>query len=228
MKKRLTLALVLVSIQAIAQQTNKLQVSFQLQPELTFHQNRYNSSVLPQWGKATFNLGFASTVQYRFSKRFFGDIGLGYHSRRMNTIAILDQATLPPPHYSATKELNNTSYLSYKTLQIPVNLGLVLTSGKKMTTFVQAGITANYLLAARYKVGNPQYDATYYKGYFQGIAITTGLGADLRLTEKFSLTNSITYALTNAVKQDAFLRRQASIAIPHNYVTLNIGVKMDL
>jgi lipopolysaccharide assembly outer membrane protein LptD (OstA) len=229
MKNSLTLALVLASIQVLAQQTSKLLVSFQLQPELTFHQNQYNSSVLlQQGGKATFNLGFASTVQYRFSKRFFGDIGLGYHSRRINTFAPFDQSALPPPQFNASKEGNHTRYVSYKTLQVPVNLGCVLTSGKKLTTFVQAGITANYLVAAKYNVGTERYDGTYAKGYWQGIGITTGLGADLRLTKKWALTNSITYALANPVKTDAFLGWNKPVTIPHNYVTLNIGVKMAL
>ena len=171
----MTLTLLTFALQAIGQKKSKLQLSFQLQPELTFHQNQYSSISTPKHAKSTFNLGFASTVQYNLTDKMFFDMGFGYISRRLNTSAILDQATLPPPHYSATKELNHTDYLSYTTLQIPVNFGYVIVDNKKLKSFLLLGMSANYLLKAKYKVGNPQYDDTYNKGYLQGLSFNGGI-----------------------------------------------------
>ncbi len=231
MKKILTLTLLTFALQAIGQKKSKLQLSFQLQPELTFHQNQYSSISTPKHSKSTFNLGFASTVQYTLTDKMFLDMGFGYISRRLNTSAILDQATLPPPHYSATKELNHTDYLSYTTLQIPVNFGYVIVDNKKFKSFVLLGMSANYLLKAKYKVGNPQYDDTYNKGYWQGLSFNGGIGSDLRLSKNTSLTNSITYSFINSVQKDKFLilkSDEGAIALPHNYLRLSIGIKTAL
>lgn len=231
MKKILTLTLLTFALQAIGQNKSKLQLSFQLQPELTFHQNQYSSISTPNITKATFNVGFASTVQYNLTKKMFFELGLGYISRRLNTSAILDQATLPPPHYSASKELNHTDYLSYTTLQIPVNFGYVIVDNNKFKSFLLLGMSANYLLTAKYKVGNPQYDDTYKKGYWQGLSFNGGIGSDLRLSKNITLTNSITYSFLNSVQKDEFLvrkRDEGSIALPHNYLRLSIGIKTAL
>ena len=231
MKKILTLTLLTFALQAIGQKKSKLQLSFQLQPELTFHQNQYSSIVTPRHTKSTFNLGFASTVQYNLTDKMFFDMGFGYISRRLNTSAILDQATLPPPHYSATKELNHTDYLSYTTLQIPVNFGYVIADNKKFKSFLLLGMSANYLLKAKYKVGNPQYDDTYKKGYWQGLSFNGGIGSDLRLSKNTTLTNSITYSFINSVQKDKFLvlkSDEGAIALPHNYLRLSLGIKTAL
>lgn len=231
MKKILTLTLLTFALQAIGQKKSKLQLSFQLQPELTFHQNRYSSISTPKHTKSTFNLGFASTVQYNLTDNMFFDMGFGYISRRLNTSAILDQATLPPPHYSATKELNHTDYLSYTTLQIPVNFGYVIVDNKKFKSFLLVGMSANYLLKAKYKVGNPQYDDTYKKGYWQGLSFNGGIGIDFPLTKNMTLTNSITYSFINSVQKDKFLvrkRDEGPIALSHNYLRLSIGIKTSL
>lgn len=231
MKNILTLTLLTFALQAIGQKKSKLQLSFQLQPELTFHQNQYSSISTATHTKSTFNLGVSSIVQYNLTNRIFFDIGFGYISRRLNTSAILDQATLPPPHYSATKELNHTDYLSYKTLQIPVNFGYVLIDYKKFKSFLLLGMSANYLLKAKYEVGNPQYDDTYKKGYWQGFSFNGGIGTDLRLTKKTTLTNSITYSFINSVQKDKFLvrkRDEGAIALSHNYLRLSIGIKTSL
>ena len=235
MKKILTLTLLTFALQAIGQKTvaqkSKLQLSFQLQPELTFHQNQYSSISTPTHTKSTFNIGVSSAVQYNLTNRIFVDIGFGYISRRLNTSAILDQATLPPPHYSATKELNHTDYLSYKTLQIPVNFGYVLMDNKKFKSFLLLGMSANYLLKTKYQVGNPQYDDTYKKGYWQGLSLNSGIGTDLRLTKNTTLTNSITYSFINSVQRDKFLvrkRDEGPIALSHNYLRASIGIKTSL
>jgi hypothetical protein len=231
MKKILTITLLTFALQAIGQKKSKLQLSFQLQPELTFHQNQYSSISTAKHTKSTFNFGVSSAVQYNLTNRIFFDIGIGYIERRLNTSAILDQATLPQPHYSASKELNYTDYLSYKTLQIPVNFGYVLIEKNRFKSFILLGISSNYLLKAKYKVGNPQYDDSYKKGYWQGLSFNGGIGTDLRLTKNTTLTNSITYSFINSVQKDKFLvlkRDEGGIALSHNYLRLSIGIKTAL
>lgn len=231
MKKILTLTLLTFALQAIGQKKSNLQLSFQLQPELTFHQNQYSSISTPTHTKSTFNIGISSTVQYNLTNRIFFDIGFGYISRKLNTSVILDQATLPQPHYSASKELNYTNYLSYKTVQIPVNFGYVFIENKKIKSFLLLGMSANYLLKAKYKVGNPQYDDTYKKGYWQGLSLNGGIGTDLHLTKNTTLTNSITYSFINSVQKDKFLvrkRDEGEMALPHKYLSLSIGIKTSL
>ena len=92
-------------------------------------------------------------------------------------------------------------------------------------------MSANYLLKAKYKVGNPQYDDTYNKGYWQGLSFNGGIGSDLRLSKNTFLTNSITYSFINSVQKDKFLvlkSDEGAIALPHNYLRLSIGIKTAL
>ena len=228
MRQLLTLALLTLVVQATGQKQNKWAITVQLQPELTIHQNQYSSIVNEKHRMATFNMGISSAVQYNLTNRLFFNFGVGYIARKLNTSAILVQSTLPAPHFSATKELNHTYFLSYKTLQIPVNIGYKVINNKKFKSFLLAGMSANYLLAAKYKVGNAQYDATYAKGYWQGISLNAGIGTDLRLTENISLTNSLTWSFVNSVRKDHFLKLKADeggIALPHEYLRLSIGIK---
>ena len=217
-------------VSVFEQEKQKFQISVQLQPELTFHQNQYSYRWREKYTKATFNFGIASEVQYNLTKCFFVGVGLDYISRRLNTTVFLDQATLPAPHYSATKELNNTKFLFYRTLQIPANIGFNFVDNKKLKSFLLAGISANYLLNAYYKVGNPQYDATYKKGYWQGVSFNSGIGADFHLAKKLFLTNSISYSFTNTIHSDKFLFSQddKGIALPYKYLKVSTGIKIPL
>jgi hypothetical protein len=229
--KSILITLLLISfIPSLGQEKHKFQVSFQLQPELTLHQNQYSYRWRDKYTKATFNVGIASEVQYNLTSRFFISVGLGYISRRLNTTVFLDQATLPLPHYSGTKELNNTKYLSYRTLQVPANIGFNFIDNKKLKSFLLAGVSANYLLNAYYQVGNPQYDATYKKGYWQGVSFNGGIGADIHLAKNLFLTSSLSYSFTNPVHSDKFLFSQddKGIALPHKYLRVSLGIKMPL
>ena len=230
MRNILMMLLIVSCIPSFGQEKEKFQLSFQFQPELTFHQNQYSYRWREKYTKTTFNVGISSEVQYNVTNRLFVNIGLGYISRRLNTTVFLDQATLPPPHYSATKELNNTKYLSYRTLQIPINIGYNFIENQKFKSFLLIGISANYLLNANYKVGNPQYDDTYKKGYWQGVSFNGGIGTDIHLTKNLFLTNSISYSFTNPVHSDKFLFSQddKAIALPHKYLKVSTGIKMSL
>jgi hypothetical protein len=230
MRSILIIVLLISFIPTFGQEKQKFQISFQLQPELTFHQNQYSYRWRDRYTKATFNVGVASELQYKLTNIFFLSVGLGYISRRLNATVFLDQATLPPPHYSSTKELNSTEHLSYRTLQIPANIGFNFIDNKKVKSFVLAGISANYLLNAYYKVGNPRYDGTYKKGYWQGIGVIGGFGADIQLTKKLMLTNTLSYSFVNSVRPDKFLFSQdeKEIPLPHKYLQLSTGIKFPL
>jgi opacity protein-like surface antigen len=230
MRNILLTLLVISFIPSFAQQKQNFQLSIQLQPELTLHQNQYSYRSLDKYTKHTFNVGIASELQYNFTDRLFLNFGLGYISRRLNTTVFLDQEKLPPPHYSETQELNNTKYILYRTLQVPVNLGYSFIVNNKFKAFVVGGISANYLLNAYYKVGNTQYDDTYKKGYWQGVGVNAGLGADFHLTKNLLFTNIISYSFVNPVHSDKFLfsQNENEISLPHKYLRISAGVKLPL
>jgi hypothetical protein len=215
---------------SFGQEKHGFQLSFQIQPELTLHKNQYAYRWDDKYTKTTFNAGFASELHYNVTDRLFFNTGLGFISRRLNTTVFLDQAKLPPPHYSDTKELNTTKYFSYRTLQIPLNIGYSFIATDKMKAFIVSGISGNYLLNAYYTVGSAQYDATYKKGYLQGIGISAGFGADIHLTKKMMLTNILSYSLSNPVRSDKFLFSQddKEIPIPHKYFRISTGIKLPL
>ena len=217
-------------IPSYGQEKQTFQLSFQLQPELTLHQNQYSYRWRDKYTKTTFNVGFASELQYNVTNRLFLNFGLGFISRTLNTTVFFDQGKLPAPHYSETKELNTTKYVSYRTLQVPINVGYSLIENNKFRAFFIGGISANYLLNAYYTVGSDQYDATYKKGYWQGIAVNGGIGADIQLTKKLLLTNVFSYSFINPVHSDKFLFSQddKEIPLPHKYLRLSIGIKFPL
>jgi Outer membrane protein beta-barrel domain len=231
MRHLLTFALLTLVVHATGQKQSKWQISVQLQPELTVHQNQYWSIVYEKHRITTFNMGIASALQYNLTNRLFVDIGLGYIARKLNTSAILLQSTLPEPHFSATKELNVTRFLSYNTIQIPVNIGYKFIDNKNFCSFIVTGMSFNYLLSAKYKVGNPQYDATYAKRYWQGLSLNAGIGTDIRLSKKISLSNSFTWSFIHSVRKDHFLKHSAvegGKGLPHDYLRWSVGIKKEL
>jgi hypothetical protein len=121
MRQLLVIVLLTISVLAFGQ-APRLQVSFQLQPEITFHKDSY-----PWWkqnsNKSTFNVGAASTVQYNLNKRFFLSLGIGFISRTLRTVNFLNQAALPPPKQSFSQELVTTKYVSYRLISFPANIG---------------------------------------------------------------------------------------------------------
>lgn len=217
-------------LSSFAQENQKFQLSIQLQPELTLHQNQYSYRWREMYTKATFNVGLTSAIQFNVTTRLFFNAGLAFISRRLNTAVFLDQSKLPPPHYSETKELNTTKYLSYRTLQIPINVGYNIFKNNKFKSFLIWGISANYLLNAYYKVGRVQYDASYKKSYWQGIGVNGGLGVDIQVTKKLLLTNALSYSIVNPVQPDNFLFSQDAkeISLPHKYLQISTGLKFPL
>ena len=210
-------------------QSQKWQLSFQLQPEITFHKDSY-----PWWkensNKTTFNIGVASTVQYNINNNFFANAGVGFISRTLQTANFLNQAALPPPKQSFTQELVTTKSVSYRVLSFPINLGYYFLHKNKLHSFVTTGISANYLLNTNYKSNFSKYDGSYKKNYWQGYSLNLGLGTDYKLTKTMLATASISYSLVNKVKEDEYILNQnaSGLTLTHTFLNLNVGIKFPL
>src|SRR5437868_9424235 len=97
--KQLLLTIALAScLFGYAQKTQKLQLNLQLQPEITFNQNNVSDRWAPKYTNMGLSLGAAASLQYHVTKRFFVEAGLGFISRRIYTVAFINQSKLPPPY----------------------------------------------------------------------------------------------------------------------------------
>lgn len=227
---RQLLILLLLSFPVIIYgQKNKLQFSFQIQPEMTFHKASYawwkeNSS------KITTNLGIVTAVQYNSNQKFFVNVGLGFISRKLQTANILNQAALPPPKQSFTLELVTTKSVSYRTLLLPVSFGYNFIRQNKINTFVTVGFTGNYLLNTYYNSNHSKYDGAYKKNYWQGISLNLGVGIDYKIANKIFATTSFSYAPINTVRRDDYIQNHNGngLALTHNYLNLNMGLKIPM
>jgi len=227
-KQLLSIFLLSVSILTFGQDP-KWQLSFQLEPELTFHKDSY-----PWWkensDKTTFNVGAVSTAQYNINKRFFISSGVGFISRTLRTANFLNQAALPPPKQSFTMELVTTKSVSYRVISFPINFGYNFLATDKFKSFVTTGFSGNYLLNTHYRSSFSRYDGAYKKNHWQGYSMVFGLGTDYKLTKKLQATASLSYPLIHQVKQDEYIRNQNGngLTLEHNYLNLNIGIKLPL
>ena len=228
MKQVILLTLLSLSVASYGQ-SQKWQLSFQLQPEMTFHKASYvpnaDSAI-----KSTFNIGAGTLVQYNINNGFFINGGIGFISRTLQTAAVLDQAALPPPNQSITLELVTTKSVSYRVLSVPVNLGYYFVREDNFKSFVTTGISGNYLLNAQYTNATfPKYDGTYKKNHWQGHSVNVGLGAEFKISRSIDATSSISYSIVNKVNEDEYLRgKNGNATLTHNFLTLNVGIKIPL
>jgi len=228
LKQTILFALLTTSTGSYGQKSKWL-LSFQVQPETTFHQDSY-----PWWkegnNKTTFNVGVVSAIQYNINGRFFVNGGVGYISRSLETANFLNQAALPPPRQSFTQELVTTHLVSYRVLSFPVNIGYHFLKREKFNCFVTTGLAPNYLLNTEYKSNFSRYDGTYKKNYWQGYSINIGMGTDYKLGKKLSATAALSYAIVNQVKEDEYLlnRNGSGLTLGHKFLSLNLGVKIAL
>jgi opacity protein-like surface antigen len=210
-------------------QSQKWQLSFELQPEMTFHKDSY-----PWWeensDQSTFNIGIASTAQYAVSKRVFLSSGVGFISRTLRTANFLNQAALPPPKQSFTMELVTTRSVSFRVLYFPVTIGYYVLLTDKFKSFVTTGLSGHYLLNTHYQSNFSKYDGAYKKNYWKGYSMIVGAGTDLKLTKNVQVTTSIYYALKHQVKEDEYIRNKNGngLTLAHQYLALNIGVRLPL
>jgi|SRR5688572_14367224 len=231
MRHFLTAILLLSTALSIGQKNNKSSIAFQIQPELTYHKNNYAYRWKDTYTKSTFNIGIEATIQYYLTKRLFAETGLGYISRKLNTTVFLNQHALPPPRQSMTQELVNTKSVSFRTLQFPLNFGYNFIAKQNINLFLNAGLTGNFLVNTYYGLGGfQQYEGSYKKNYWQGYSVNLGLGTDYKISEKLKATSRIFYSIINTMKDDKYLFSQDDyvIPLPHKYLRLSVGLRMEL
>jgi hypothetical protein len=158
------------------QKTGKPSFSLQLQPEFTYHKNNYAYRWRETYTKSTFNIGIEATVRFYPTHKLFIESGAGYISRKLNTTVFLNQTALPPPRQSFTMELVNASSVSFRTLQLPINIGYSIFAKRKININLDAGFTGNFLLNTYYGLNTfKQYEGTYKKNHWQDILSTQDL-----------------------------------------------------
>lgn len=223
----LILGLLTSSMFVSGQKSEKWQLSFQLQPELTFHKNDYAFRWTEKFTKATFNHGISSSLYYNLTDKLFVEGGLGFISRRLKTKVFIAQSLLPPPYYDSVLILYKIKSVSFRTLQIPLSIGVNLARKKNVDVFVKGTYIYNFLFNTKYEANN--YPA-FRKEYWQGYSINVGLGTDYQLNKKVTLTNSISYSLVNTVKRDFYLYSQDErfIALTHTFLQLSAGIKIRI
>jgi Outer membrane protein beta-barrel domain len=228
LKQPILLALLTFSIGSYGQ-NSKWQISLQVQPEITFHQDSY-----PWWkegnNKTTLNVGIASAIQYNINSRFFVNAGVGFISRTLETANFLNQAALPPPKQGFTQELVTTYSVSYRVLSFPVNIGYNFLKKEKFNSFVTTGFAPNYLLNTEYKSNFSRYDGAYKKNYWQGYSIYLGIGIDYTLGKTLSATAALSYSIIHQVREDEYLLNQngRGLTLGHNFLSLSLGAKIAL
>ncbi len=144
-KHILILVFLTSSILAYGQKNNKWQLSFQLQPELTFHKNDYAFRWKEKYTKSTFNLGLSSSLHYNLTNKLFVEGGLGFISRKLKTKVFVDQFLLPPPYYDSVGVAYITKSVSFRTLQIPLSIGVDFFRKKNVHLFAKGTYIYNFL-----------------------------------------------------------------------------------
>ncbi|MBN9349835.1 MAG: outer membrane beta-barrel protein [Chitinophagaceae bacterium] len=223
------LVFIFFSLPAAGQNKKNYSVYLYFQPELTFYKNNYAFRWRDTYTKDSWNFGVQTNLKVDLTKRFFSEIGLGFVSRKLTTIAFLNQTVLPPPHQSWTMELVGTKSVSLRTFEIPVNFGYNFITRSKTNIFFTSGISVNYLLNTFYEVGFQKYQDTYPKKYWQGISLNFGVGSDYRISKNIRLTGRVSYSAVNTVKEDNYLFSQDvyGISLPHKFLKMSFGVGHD-
>jgi hypothetical protein len=211
---------------ASAQKIDKWQISFLLQPELTFHKNQYSFRWEDTYTKNSFNIGFASLLQYNLSNRIFFEGGLGYISRKLDCKVFVDHRLYPPPYTTSNLFLFVTNTVSQRIIQLPVGIGFYFLRGSKCNVFVKGNMISNFLLNVKYEDRYPAFK----KNYWLGFSINPAFGIDYKLGKKMTLIGSISYSVINTVAKDPYLFSQDEnpISLPHTYLQFSTGIKMNL
>lgn len=226
-KHILILVLSTTSILACGQKTNKWQLSFQLQPEFTFHKNDYAFRWKEKYTKSTFNLGLSSSLQYNLTDKLFAECGLGFISRKLKTTVFVDQSLLPPPYYDSISLAYLTRSVSFRTLQIPLSIGINFFRKKNVDLFVKGTYITNFLFNTKYEVNNYP---SFKKNYWQGYSINAEIGLDYHLNKKIILTNTLLYSIKNTIRKDDYLYSQDEhkIALTHTFLQLSTGIIINI
>jgi hypothetical protein len=208
------------------QKIDKWQMSFLLQPELTFHKNQYSFRWEDTYMKNSFNIGFTSLLQYNLSNRIFFDGGLGYISRKLDCKVFVDHRLYPPPYTSPNLFGFVTNTVSQRIIQLPIGIGFYFLRGNKCNVFVKGNMISNFLLNVKYEDRYPSFK----KNYWLGVSINPAGGIDYKLGKKMTFIGSISYSVINTVAKDPYLFSQDEnpISVPHTYLQFSTGIKMNL
>ena len=227
LRRYLCLLFCISSIFVFAQKNEQWQLSVQLEPELTYHDNQYSFRWNERFTKKTFNLGATASLQYNIGRRIFVEAGLGFVSRKLNAKAFVDQSLLPPPYYDSIMILYIANSIALRTLQVPLSLGVNVIRTTRINIFLKGSYIPNFLLNAKYDVND---FPAFKKNYWQGYSLNGGLGMDYRLNEKIMVTGRLGYSFKNTVSNDAYLFSQDEqpIDLPHRYLQFATGVKIDI
>jgi len=214
------------SLIASAQKIDKWQISFQLQPELTFHKNQYSLRWEETYTKNSFNIGLISLIQYNLSNNIFFEGGLGYISRKLDCNVFVNHDLYPSPYTSSNSFLYTTDKTSQRIIQAPIGLGLYFLKLNKLNAFIKTDFISNFLLNVEYEDRYPAFKKNYWLGY----SINPAVGIDYRLSNKIAIIGSVSYSVINTVVKDPYLFSQDKnpISVPHTYLQLSLGIKMTL
>lgn len=227
MRHIIIIILLISSFSSLGQTGDKWQLSFQLQPELTFHKNQYSYRWKEKYTTQTFNVGLASSIHYNLTDRIFIEGGLAFISRKLTAKAFLDHSLLPPPYKDSTDLLRVAQSITLRTLQLPIGIGVNIIRMEKLKFFVKGMYIPSFLLNTKYDVNNYP---SFKKNHWQGYSINASLGMDYQLNNKIALTSSLAYSLANTVNKDQYLysQDQRPIALPHTYLQLSMGMKINI
>ena len=225
MRQIFILLILTESFIASAQKIEKWQISFQVQPELTFHKNQYSFRWRNTYTKNTFNIGLSSSLQYNLSNIIFVEGGVGYISRKINATVFVHHDLYPPPYTAYNRFLYTTNKISQRIIQLPIGIGAYFLRLKKINTFVKGNIISNFLLNVKY-----EHPPGFKKNYWLGYSINPALGIEYEISKKIILSASIAYSVINTVTEDPYLFSQDEdpISVPHSYLQLSAGIKMNL
>jgi hypothetical protein len=211
---------------ASGQKIDKWQISFLLQPELTFHKNQYSLRWEDTYTKNSFNIGFASLLQYNLSNRIFFEGGLGYIFRKLDCKVFVDHRLYPPPYTNSNLFLFVTNTVSQRIIQLPIGIGFYFLRESKCNVFIKGNIISNFLLNVKYEDQYPPFK----KNYWLGFSINSAAGVEYKLSKKAFLIGSMSYSIVNTVAKDPYLFSQDEnpISLPHTYLQLSTGIKINL
>lgn len=226
MRRAFILIFLTAPLIASTQKLDKWQISFQLQPELTFHKNQYSLRSEETYTKNSFNIGFTSIIQYNLSNKIFFEGGLGYISRKLDCKVFVNHDLYPPPYTSTNSFLYTTDKITQRIIQAPIGIGFYLLKLNKLNPFIKADFILNYLLNVEYEDRYPAFKKNYCLGY----SINPAVGVDYRLSSKIAIIGSVSYSVINTVVNDPYLFSQDEnpISVPHTYLQLSLGIKMNL
>ncbi|MEJ7679956.1 MAG: hypothetical protein WKG06_19275 [Segetibacter sp.] len=118
---------------------------------MTFHKNDYAFRWKEKYTKSTFNLGLSSSLHYNLTNKLFAECGLGFISRKLKTNVFVAQFLLPSPYYDSVGIVYGTKSISFRTLQIPLSIGVNFFRRKNVGLFIKGTYVNNFIFNTKYE-----------------------------------------------------------------------------